>query len=926
MYLYALSDEINRLHAELSAVNGTERLLVLVRLAWYLRQSDSQLALLLADEAQALLGSSILLIEQRQFFAARLALTRAEVSALFCEFDRAEQQLADARTGFAGLDDKSGEGDSFLVEVIVALEQGDTKRAMRSTRAAVSCFERDDDVLRQMLAQAWYLYLKSFFAPEAARERLNIFLLKTAEEKHPALAALITAAQGELLFSSEMARSAVMYSQAGELAQQAGLTRLAIMSTCNAGVGFQKLGDLDETAACYDWAVSRARQTGWPVMIAFSLMRLGELLRHLNRLEQSEQVLQEALQGFAGSKNGLHIAIAHAELGNTLLLRDMPKQAAACFETAIHLYREAGSLNNLAEHLISQARALSAAGEHLAALRAIEEARALISELASASLQVDLRKALAAIHRQHALTLPTAMSAPNVVLHYLEEAVSVGLALDAWQVPSKLLLSLAEAWSQAGDGQKAFDYAKQAIAADQRERSKQAESLATLMQVKHETERAKAESIHHQQMAAASLEISQTLDLLSTVGQEITADLNFENVCHILQRHLGSLLNASHLCIWLIEAETQALTLSYCGKNGVASAVKQNVSDHHGQQAALCIAHGGELLLDIGIAAAEQCLNDDISEHTHQSFDIGTALFGPLIVGEHALGVMAIQAQDSAVYSERQRLIFRSLCAYGAIALDNAHAYDTLQKTQSRLEQALQELEKTSLTDPLTGLKNRRFLMQNIDADVALSLRQYQTVASEVNKLPKDADLLMFLVDLDHFKQVNDKYGHAAGDAVLVQIRERLQQVFRDSDYLIRWGGEEFLIVARATSREIAEELAERVRIVVAEKNFHLEGDLYIAQTCSVGFACFPFVLAHPRAITWQDVVDIADIALYAVKHAGRNGWVGLRAEEHAWPELLLCSLKNDPQAAILNRELTLSTNKSEKMVLDALAKKQMAA
>ncbi|CAN5749214.1 hypothetical protein BH11PSE12_BH11PSE12_07780 [soil metagenome] len=924
MYLYALSDEINRLHAELSTVNGTDRLVILVRLAWYLRQSDSQQALLLADEAEALLGSSILRIEQRQLFAARLALTRAEVSALFCEFDRAEQQLADARTRFSGLNDKSGEGDSFLVEVIVALEQGDTKRAMRSTRAAVSCFERNDDVLRQMLAEAWYLYLKSFFAPEAARARINIFLVKIAEEKHPALAALVAAAQGELLFSSEMARSSVMYSQACELAQQAGLTRLAIMSTCNAGVGFQKLGDLDETAACYDRAVSRARQTGWPAMIAFSLMRLGELLRHLNRFEQSEQVLQEALRGFVGSKNGLHIAIAYAELGNTLLLRDMPKEAAACFETAIHLYREAGSMNNLAEHLISQARALSAAGEQFAALRAIEEARVLMSELASTSLQVDLREALAAIHRQHSLTLPAAMSAPNVVLHYLEEAVTVGHPVDAWQVPSKLLLSLAEAWSQAGDGQKAFDYAKQAIAADQRERSKQAENLATLMQVKHETERAKAESIHHQQMAAASMEISQTLDLLSKVGQEITADLNFENVCHILQRHLGSLLNASNLCIWIIEAETQVLTLSYRGKNGVASPVTQNVSERNGQHAALCIAHGGELLLEIERAITEQCPHYCVSEH--EIFDIGTALFGPLIVGEHALGVMAIQAKDSAVYSERQRLIFRSLCAYGAIALDNAHAYDILQKTQSRLEQALQELEKTSLTDPLTGLKNRRFLMQNIDADVALSLRHYQTVASDVNKLPKDADLLMFLVDLDHFKQVNDKYGHAAGDAVLVQIRERLQQVFRDSDYLIRWGGEEFLIVARATSRDIAEELAERVRLVVAEKDFHLEGDLYIAQTCSVGFACFPFVVAHPRAITWQDVVDIADIALYAVKHAGRNGWVGLRAEEHAWPELLLCTLKSDPQGAIINRELTLSTNKSEKMVLDALAKKQIAA
>jgi diguanylate cyclase (GGDEF)-like protein len=300
-------------------------------------------------------------------------------------------------------------------------------------------------------------------------------------------------------------------------------------------------------------------------------------------------------------------------------------------------------------------------------------------------------------------------------------------------------------------------------------------------------------------------------------------------------------------------------------------------------------------------------------------------LFGPLIVGDCALGVMAIQSIGSLVYGERARLIFRSLCAYGAIALDNAHTHAQLQETQKQLEHALLDLEETSLTDPLTGLKNRRFLMQHIDADVAQSVRHYQDASGALDVASKDADLLIFLVDLDHFKQINDKYGHAAGDAVLVQIRERLQQVFRDSDYLVRWGGEEFLIVARGTSRDIAAELAERVRLVVAEHEFHIEGELRIRQTCSVGFACFPFVTAHPRAISWQDVIDIADIALYSVKHSGRNGWVGIFAEQHAWPELLLCTLKNDPKGAILNKDLLLSTNKVPELVIDALAKKHSA-
>ncbi|MFZ6749658.1 diguanylate cyclase [Undibacterium sp. Ren11W] len=910
MNLYALNDEISRLRPELSALAGAPKVKVLASLAWYLRQFDSQQSLLFLDEAEILIGSCVLPADQYCILLGRLSLTRSEIAALSRDFKSAEQFLCDARLGFVSQSDVIGDGDSYLVESVIALEQGDMKRALNASSSALSHFEHGNELLRILLAQAWHIYLLAFSEPTQAREQLMSLLVSANDVKHPALAALIAAAQAELLFTTEVARSAVLYSQASELAQQAGLIRLAIMAACNAGVGLQKLGDFDAAATSYDWAVTRARKTEWPLMIAFSLMRFGELLRHLNRLEQSQQVLEESLQGLIASNHGIHTAIAHAELGSTLLLRGLPKQAAGYFDTAIALYRASGSRGNLAEHLISQARALAAAGEPMAALSAIDEARSLIFELSGDVLQVDLRVALAEIHGRHELPCSFEIAAPNLVIHYLEEALSVGSSLERWQAPATLLLSLAEAWSAVQEGQKAFVFAKQAIAADRCERNKQAENWATLMEVRHETERAKAEAVHHQQMATASLETSQTLKLLAKVGQEITADLNFKNVCQSLQRHLGSLLGAADLCIWLISANSGELELSYCVENDIAIAPTLSRSDNNARNAASCIMLRDELV----------CQSDEFATSPQAS------LFGPLIIADRALGVIAIQSKNAGTYGERERLIFRSLCAYGAIALDNAHAHDQLQKTQIQLERALKELEETSLTDPLTGLKNRRFLIQNIENDVALCTRNYQLNSSDVNRIPKDADLLMFLVDLDHFKQINDKYGHAAGDAVLVQIRERLQQVFRDTDYLIRWGGEEFLIVARGTSREIAAGLAERVRLVVAEKNFLLDGDLLIQQTCSVGFACFPFVTAHPRAISWQEVIDIADIALYAVKHSGRNGWVGLSAEEHAWPELLLCTLKNDPKGAILNKELKLATNKIPQLVIDALTKKQSTA
>jgi diguanylate cyclase (GGDEF)-like protein len=193
---------------------------------------------------------------------------------------------------------------------------------------------------------------------------------------------------------------------------------------------------------------------------------------------------------------------------------------------------------------------------------------------------------------------------------------------------------------------------------------------------------------------------------------------------------------------------------------------------------------------------------------------------------------------------------------------------------ENKVRERTAELEASSLTDPLTGLRNRRFLAQQIEADVALTLRRYES--PKQGEASDDIDLIFFLIDIDHFKQINDQLGHAAGDAVLRQIRGRLQSVFRDSDYLVRWGGEEFLIVARETSRLHAAELAERACRAIGEQAFELDGGSSLSKTCSIGFACFPLAPNAQRAIDWNATVNLADAALLAVKRTGRKGWLGV--------------------------------------------------
>ncbi|PYX49518.1 MAG: hypothetical protein DMG79_08425, partial [Acidobacteria bacterium] len=181
-------------------------------------------------------------------------------------------------------------------------------------------------------------------------------------------------------------------------------------------------------------------------------------------------------------------------------------------------------------------------------------------------------------------------------------------------------------------------------------------------------------------------------------------------------------------------------------------------------------------------------------------------------------------------------------------------------------------LEEASLTDPLTGLRNRRFFSATIESDVSHTLRAH----SDGHDL-RTRDLVFYLIDADDFKDVNDRYGHDVGDKVLVEMARRLSSSIRHSDVLVRWGGEEFLIVSRYTDRAEAELLAQRVLAAVADTPIALGGTREtIYRTCSVGWAAFPWFLDNPRAISYEEVLTLADRGLHQAKELGKNRAIGI--------------------------------------------------
>ncbi|MBU2983783.1 diguanylate cyclase [Saccharophagus degradans] len=199
---------------------------------------------------------------------------------------------------------------------------------------------------------------------------------------------------------------------------------------------------------------------------------------------------------------------------------------------------------------------------------------------------------------------------------------------------------------------------------------------------------------------------------------------------------------------------------------------------------------------------------------------------------------------------------------------------EKLEETKLILQKANEKLEQASLTDSLTGLRNRRFLNNSIAADIAIANRAYK--GGVKGDAPLASDLIFIVLDIDCFKEINDTYGHRSGDRMLEQISQQLRSLLRESDYAIRWGGEEFLLVIRFVAREGAEEVVERIRSTIEAFEFELENGEKIKRTCSMGYACYPFNRAAPTALSWEQVIDAADRALYIAKSSGRNCWVGI--------------------------------------------------
>lgn len=665
MDYFVRNEQIRQWKAELAARPApARRLELLVRLVWHLRQREGRRALVLAEQARLMLTGDE--SAQRPLLI-RLLLAEAEIALLSGESARAGAALERAEQQLQGAPDALASIDLVFLRALFAGAQGQPSQNLPWWLEAMALAGRSVEPVREGLADLEYKLALSYRDPLEGRALFEQYQAGAAASRPPALAARLLEWEGTLAAqASEYGRAAALRFQAFDAAMEGGQVNWAIAAASNAADALNCLNEHELALQWVERAIALARARDWPLHLGHSLSQMGETLRRLGRLDAADECLQEGQQlldtvapqrrHLIALKYRADLCLDQAQLAQSLAGFVALQQAAATHQfpdLLVHAHR-------------GQAQAMARLGRVEEAEAHVQEALKLARQTRHHLRQVESLRALAGLHAQYPqLAAPADSQAASAGLHYLLQALELAHSIEGFWVPGELWEELAEAHAQLGDMGQAYTLARQAAQARLKAQNEGAMQRLTVMQVMHQTDRARAEAEHQRSLAHAqtqradALERNQSmLERLSAMGLDITSNLDQLAVMRALARHMSGLLTLDALVLGRVQADGRSLTLLRVTPDG-----------QHSEPPEVDLA-------DTQSALARSAREAEVS-----------GLCAPLLLGQRLLGVLALECQGKTDFDASERLLFRSLCPYATIALDNAQAYQRLRDAQAQLVQ-----------------------------------------------------------------------------------------------------------------------------------------------------------------------------------------------------------------------------------------------
>jgi diguanylate cyclase (GGDEF)-like protein len=609
------------------------------------------------------------------------------------------------------------------------------------------------------------------------------------------------------------------------------------------GVVYHNTGQLELAIDYYNSSLELSRRAGLRDRQAAALNNIGEVCVSMGRAEEALNYFNQArveLDSFEEDEMQAHVGI---NLGQASRKLGRYTEAGTQLNDALLLAQSAGDR-------IAEARCLTELGLLYQQLDSYDEAE--VFHQRSLALSESTGNRLGSIDAlQHLGRLHFNAGNTERALEILREVVEQSEAANAKVQAVKSYRRLALIYEERGEFEKALRFYKQYnnIQADihREDTEKRIRSLKAQFEIDQSQRQAELYRARSEELERTNARIQA----IAAIGREISASLDLETVMERLYRNLNRLLDADIFGIAIFEEAARRLDYRLFIENGERLPPYARNVDEADSFGAYCVRTRERIVLN----DVEREYGKYIAKRsrTHGA-SAKSLIYLPLLYQDRVQGILTVQSFETDAYTPSDVDILDALSSYIGIAVENSLTHSEVNRLHAmvleekgELEDAYEQIAHMANHDNLTGLPNRRLLLELLADYLPFARRNKRAFA-------------IFYIDLDNFKPVNDSFGHAAGDKVLIEVAGRLQSCLRSSDTIARIGGDEFIAVVRDTD---AVDSLEATRARMLEQiAAPLEVDGHdIRLTASIGVSVFP-----DDGETVDSLLRRGDRAMYELK------------------------------------------------------------
>ena len=704
------------------------------------------------------------------------------------------------------------------------------------------------------------LYDKAFALSDrdarAARVLADDIYAKAGDAKSPYWQGLSRYLAGFCFYNlSEYDSAMEEFEHGDQIAQEHNLPNLAIKFRNGYGAIFSRLGRYDDAIEQFAEGLKKAREMDLKSDAGRFLVNLGEVSLLMGDIDQALSFESEAegliLKDMAGDSRYAidvyyNLAEAQSKSGR---MEDAERSYRRSLESATMV----GNTVSEVEARVRLGSILAGRGHEAEALAVIEEAYRLSRSCGFALQEVG---SLIACGR-----IELSLGRLEEATHHFEMAVEVADSHRMGDLLPPALESLSTAKAAMNRFDEAYRDLQKSVEAAHAWSSSEAARMLAELAAGYRLEKAKREAQVEKVRREGLESANERLRIVTRIGRSLTQSLEPRDILTRMWSELSTSIDLKSLGFGIYSPDSGEIEFPGLIESGVLQKASSVFLSDESSLAALCVREKRILYYATSDEARSALGDKPTITFGLVPVRSETILYLPLFRENDIVGVMTVQSARDHAYSDDIIEMLEAVALFTAIAVENARILIRLNELNQTISGEKEQVEKVALAsswlaehDSLTGLANRRFLERILDENIRLAILE-------------DNSIVVFFVDLDDFKRVNDAYGHDAGDRVLVAIAARLVSVFRDGDYVARVGGDEYVVVAPGVKdmTSIAS-MADKVVKSLNEPLSITEGPVSVST--SVGVALFP---EHGHSS--RELINRADEAMYLIKRTGKGAW-----------------------------------------------------